>query len=136
MADITVTAGDVAASTDAVIATGVWGETITAGQLVYCKAADGRWWKAKADAASTDDVAGIALNGGAAGQPGSIQTRGLITIGATVVVGTVYVLSAAAGGGIAPEVDLTTGNYVTIIGVATTAAVITMNLLTTSITHA
>lgn len=136
MADISVTAGNVAASTGAVIATGTWGETITAGQAVYLKAADGRWWKAQANAATTDEVAGIALNGGAAGQPGSIQTRGVITIGATVVVGTVYVLSAAAAGGIAPEADLTTGNYVTIIGVATTAGAITMNLLTTGITHA
>lgn len=136
MADITVTAGNVAASTNAVVETGTWGETVTAGQAVYLKASDSRWWKAQADSADEDAVYGIALNGGTAGQPGSVQVRGNITIGATVVVGTVYVLSAAAAGGIAPEADLTTGNYVSIIGVAITAAIIQMSIVNTGITHA
>lgn len=136
MAAISITAANVATSTGAVTKTGIWGETVTAGQAVYLKAADGRWWLAKADAASTDEVAGIALSGGAAGQPGAIQTRGIITIGATVVVGTVYLLSAVAGGAIVPEIDITTGGYVTMLGTALTAGTIELNIVTTGITHA
>jgi hypothetical protein len=133
MADITVTAANVAPGTGAVVVTGTFGETVTAGQAVYLKSSDSEWYLANADAATTDDVVGIALNGGANGQPGSVQTRGQITIGGTVAIGTVYVLSAAAAGGIAPVADLAATNLVTVVGVGITAAIIDMHIKTTSV---
>jgi hypothetical protein len=59
-----------------------------------------------------------------------VQTAGPITIGAGAApaVGTIYCLSATAGG-IAPSADLATGNRTTILGVgaATNAIVLRVN---------
>jgi hypothetical protein len=98
----------------------VWGETVTAGQAVYRKAADRRWWKAKANGTAEEAGSGglgIAMGGGAAGQPAAVATAGDVTIAATVVNGMVYVISATAGGGgIAPFADLIAGQRVSLVG--------------------
>jgi hypothetical protein len=73
--------------------------------------------------ATTKAITGIALNGAAIGQPVSVQTSGTITIGATVAVGTIYVVSATAGG-IAPSTDLASTWGTIIIGVADTTGTI------------
>jgi hypothetical protein len=135
MADLTVTATSVLPSASANAEYGTLGEAATAGQPVYKKAADSKFYKAQCDAATDDDVYGILLSGGAAGQPCAVQRTGDITIGATVGIGTIYVLSAAAGG-ICPSADLVSTNYVTIIGVGVSATDIRMALLTTSIQKA
>lgn len=132
MADITVTAGNVLPSTNAEISNETAGETITAGQALYKKAADSRMWKTDADDAATDEFYGIALNGASAGQPVAVQKRGSITIGGTVVVGTVYVLSTTAGG-ICPWADLAAEDYVTIVGIGTTAATIALQPYTSGV---
>lgn len=132
MADVSQTPANVVPSTNAEQEWCVAGETITAGMPVFLKAADSRVWKAQADAATDDDVYGIALNGASAGQPISVQKNGQINLGGTLVVGTVYVVSAAAGA-ICPWADLVTGNYVTLLGVAITAAILEMKRYTTSI---
>jgi predicted transcriptional regulator len=104
----------------------VAGETITAGQAVYLKAADGRAWLSQCDGnTEEDDFYGIALNGAAAGQPVVIQTGGQITIGGTVAIGTVYAVAAAAGG-IAPLTDIVSTNKVSLIGYGATATILTI----------
>lgn len=81
-------------------------------------------------------MVGIALHGASSGQPLRIQTGGTITIGATTVKGTTYIVSATAGG-IAPYSDLANGWYRTIIGVATdTAGTIKMGILVSGVTEA
>ena len=135
MADITITPASVVQSTSAFAETGTFGETVTAGQAVYKKAADGKFWLAQCDDAAMDDCYGIALNGGSANQPATIQIRGNITIGGTVAVGTVYALSAVFGG-ICPIADIVSTNYVTLIGVGISTTVIQMALLTTGIAKA
>lgn len=134
MADVSITVANVQRSTGAIIETGyAAGETITAGQALYLKTSDLRWWKAQADGTSAEATfGGIALHGALAGQPLAVQTSGLITIGGTVVVGGVYVVSATAGG-IAPLADLVTGNYVSIVGYATTAALLQLNPANTGV---
>lgn len=134
MADLSITAANVVKGTGAVPdASKVAGETVTAGQTVYLKASDNRWWKSQADATSTEAAAsGIALNGASAGQPLVVQTAGEITIGATVAVGGVYVVSATAGG-IAPVADLASTNYLTVIGYGKTTAIIVMDVNPTGI---
>lgn len=134
MADLSITAANVVKGTGAVLdASKVAGETITAGQTVYLKASDNRWWKSQADATSTEAAAsGVALNGASAGQPLVVQTAGEITIGATVAVGGVYVVSATAGG-IAPVADLASTNYLTVIGYGKTTAIIVMDVNPTGI---
>jgi len=57
----------------------------------------------------------------AAGQPGTYQISGVIDLGATLTRGEVYAVGAAAGG-IAPVADPTTGDFMTVLGVAITTA--------------
>lgn len=127
MADITITAGNVISGSGSAVETGTANATITAGQPVYRASADSRFGLSDANSATAEvrDVYGIALNGASAGQPISVHKSGPLTIGATLVVGGVYTLSRTAGG-ICPVADLTTGDYVSVIGVATSASVLSV----------
>ena len=128
MADITVTAASVAQGANASTVQGFLGATVTAGQVVYRDSADSLFKLADGNSATAAARAayGIALNGGASGQPVVVQTSGDYSPGATVTVGGVYVLSATAGG-IAPVADLASGNYTNTIGIGITAS--TMRLI-------
>ena len=122
MADLTITPANVLKGANSAYEVGIAGETILAGQALYLKTADSRLWKAQCD--TTDEeatVIGVALHGATAGQPVSYQTSGAMTIGATTVKTTHYVLSAAAGG-IAPQADLVGTNRIVFIGYATDTA--------------
>lgn len=118
MADLSVTAASVV-NVSAQTGSGTAGETITAGQPVYIKAADSKLWKAQCDGTAEEGApAGIALNGGAVGQPILYAAKGPIVIGATTVKTTTYMLSAAAGA-ICPQADLVSTNRICRIGHAT-----------------
>lgn len=132
MADITVTPANVIVSTGATKVDGTFGEAVTAGAALYKKSTDSEWYLAQADSATEDDLVGIALDGGANAQPGFIQTRGNITIGGTVAIGQVYVVSALYGK-IAPWSDLVATNYVTIVGIGISATVIQLTPQTTGV---
>lgn len=135
MTDLSITAANVKASTGATRSSAPAGETITAGQSLYV-GSDSKVYKSDANGtALTAAIVGIALNGAALDQPVFYQTGGAITIGATVVVGGIYVASGTAGG-IAPFADLGTNDYVSIIGYGQTAAIILMDLNPTGIQHA
>lgn len=105
----------------------LFGATVTAGQVVYRDSTASYALKLAQATVSANAAYGIALNGGSSGQPADIITKGLYNPGGTVVVGMVYCVSAAAAGAIVPYSDLTTGDYVTIIGVGITAALIYVN---------
>lgn len=108
-----------------------YGETVTAGQAVYKKAADGKYWKADNDVdAATATVAGIAYTGGAADGYGVIIVSGPMDLGATLTAGTYYVLSSTAGG-ICPIADLTSSDYIVPLGVATTTGRILVDISNT-----
>lgn len=129
MADLSVTAANVVKGARAEVLSGTYGATVTAGQTVYADPADaGRYKPADADfaTAAVRATAGIALNSGSAGQPADIQEGGRITIGATVVIGTIYVQSDTPGG-IMPAADLETGDYVTVLGIGVSASQIDLN---------
>lgn len=137
MAAISITAANVL-TVSGTTEWGTAGATVTAGQTVYKKASDSKFYLADCDKtahdgnAEIDNVYGIALNAASASQPLCVQKTGTITIGGTVTVGTIYTQSATAGG-IAPWSELTTNDQVVIIGVGTTAAIITLNILTTGV---
>jgi hypothetical protein len=124
-ADLSVTAASVAPSSDAVLTAGTAGEALTAGQAVYKKASDGKWYKADCNSATAEvrAASGIAATGSATGQPVVVQTGGSITIGATLTAGVVYYLSGTAGG-IRPVADNTTGDYPQAVGIATSTSVL------------
>ena len=119
MADLTITPGSVIAASGSTIKEGVAGATITAGQSLYIDTTDSNKLKlADADDAALYACAGIALNGASTGQPVDYVLRSSdLDIGATLSVGTIYVLSGTAGG-VAPSADLASGDYAVILGVA------------------
>jgi hypothetical protein len=128
MADLSITAANVVAVSGATTARGTAGATITAGQLVYLDSSDNELKLADSnDTAAKSVVVGVALHASLDGQPLAYLTSGQITIGATVSLGKVYVLSTTAGG-IAPIDDIASTEYISVLGVATTTAIITVNI--------
>lgn len=127
MADLVVTAANVAAGSGAIINRNHnAGAAITAGQTVYLDQTAQTWKLADCDAgAITSVVGGIALHAASSGQPLAVQTGGRINPGATVAVGEIYVASGTAGG-IAPKADLATGDYVTVLGIGVAANAIAL----------
>lgn len=128
MADISVTAANVAKVTGGVCRDFNAAVTIVAGEYVYLDA-NNVWRKAQCDGmaieAGSGTRTGVALHGALAGQPLAVQETGTITIGGTVAVGTVYAVSAAAGG-IAPVADLVSTNKLSLVGVGVSTTVIDM----------
>lgn len=115
MADISVTAANVAWVSGVPHQTVIAGETITPGQAVYRLSSDNEHYKTDADVDASSEFAGIALTSGYNGQPMVIAPPGaVINVGATLTAGTVYALSTTAGG-IAPETDLLAGDYITVV---------------------
>lgn len=125
MADLTITAANVVAGTGANIGTGTANASITAGQVLYLDSTTGRYGLADNNSASAAVRApvGIALHATASGQPIAFLTSGPITIGATMTAGVAYYLSDTAGG-ICPVADLASGEYPSIIGIATSTTVL------------
>lgn len=87
-------------SFEKVTVTGVAGETISAGNVVYLKQSDGRWWKADADLTATIDTVqmGIAQGSGTAGSSitGGVLIRG-VDINNTGTAGAYAYVSNTAG---------------------------------------
>lgn len=96
------------------------GGTITAGQVV--RISSSTVVAAANDSAGNALAWGVALNGGSTGQPIVVQKTGDITIGGTVAVGKIYALGTS--GGIIPVDDIAGSEFITIIGVGTSATVI------------
>jgi len=119
MADLTITASQVlpvgtSFPSELLLA----GAAITAGDALY-KDASSLWQLADANVSAVEaNASAIALNDAAVSQPVRGQTGGTITLGAGAApaAGEVYCVSATAGN-IAPDADITTGLFKTILGV-------------------
>ncbi|MCK6578105.1 MAG: hypothetical protein L6Q98_08390 [Anaerolineae bacterium] len=136
MSDVSITAANVLAGSNAKKATGTAGATITAGQVVYADGSDsGKFKLADANAsAATANPVGVALHGAASGQPLTIVIEdddftpgGTLSLSAAADDG-VYVLSGTAGG-IAPVGDLASGWYPVILGVAKSASKMNLKIV-------
>jgi hypothetical protein len=122
MADLTITVADVKKTDSTSIAEGIAGATITAGQPVYKDStASNKLKPADADVLASAAAVGIALHGASADQPLKYATSGNLTLSAVMTAGAVYVVSTNAGG-IAPVADLGSGDYVTLLGIATSTS--------------
>lgn len=117
MADLSITAANVRSYGTRV--SGIAGGTITQGEAVRLNTSN-QYVVASDDSAVNAATAGIALNAASANQPVDVHTGGLIDMGATIAVGKVYVQST--DGGVAPVDDIASGEYITVIGVGTTAS--------------
>jgi len=127
MSDLSITVASVACSTNSSTQTrpAVAGEAITQGAPVYLDATTGQAKLATAFTLAKSKAVGIALNSASSGQPMDycIQDSNF-NVGATLTAGAVLMLSATTTGGkitITPA-DIVTGNFPTVIGVATGTA--------------
>lgn len=129
MADLTITAASVLSGAGALVAHGTAGAGVTAGQAVYLDEAAGSYKLADNNSATAAvrEPDGIALHASATGQPLAVHTRGPITIGATLTAGVAYYLSDTPGG-ISPVADLASGEYPTILGIATSTTVLNVKI--------
>ncbi|RWX71895.1 hypothetical protein [Mesorhizobium sp. M2A.F.Ca.ET.039.01.1.1] len=136
MADLVITAANVVAGSNAETETGAAGEAITAGQAVYRSSTTKKLMKADSNGASAEirTPIGIALNGGALDQPIKFQKSGNVTIGAVLTPGVAYYLSDAPGG-ICPVADIGAGEYVCLIGLATSASVLALDIRYTGVSN-
>ncbi len=121
MADYSVTAASVVKTSNTAISEGIAGGTITAGQAVYMDSTDSSKLKGcDADVQASSVAVGVALHGAANGQPLKYATSGNLTFNSAFAVGDIVCVSTTAGG-LAPYADLASGDFVTVVGIATTA---------------
>jgi len=133
MADLTITPANVVAGSNATRDIGTAGETIVAGKAVFLNAATNKWMLSDNNGTGTRQVKGIALNGASLNQPLSVLKDGDVTIGATLVAGQDYWLSATAGG-ICPRADLATGMDTILIGIAKSTTVLAVDIQDSGVT--
>lgn len=136
MADLaTITA--VRPTSDTVIELVVYGATISAGQCVYFDTSDSEYKLADSDNTSTTaSVKGVAITPGVDGGYGYIAKKGsIVLVGTTAAVGETYYVSNTPGG-IAPDADIGTGDFISRIGTASSATQLALDLSATGITHA
>src|SRR5258705_6368877 len=133
MTDISITAANVVGSGSATRETMTAGVAVTAGQAVYLDSATNTYKLSDSNLVGAKTCRGIALNSAAASQPLTIQKNGTITIGGTLVKGTTYCQSTTPGG-ICPQADITTAGDLVILGVATSATVLSLNIQNTGVT--
>jgi hypothetical protein len=132
--DLSITAANVKRGSNAIVdRSRDAGATVTAGQPVYLDPATGTYKLADANGSGTRACDGIALNGASAGQPLAVHKGGDLTAGATLSPGATYCVSATAGG-ICPQADLSTGDDVIVIGVATSASNLAVRPFDTGVT--
>jgi len=111
------------------------GEAVVAGQTVFSDTTDFKHYLADCDAAGEDDVKGITLGAAAADGYVLIARSKGVKLSAVLTVGESYYLSATAGG-IRPVGDLTTGDKVTFLGIATSTSVLELAISASGAVHA
>lgn len=106
---------------NAVTLTGTAGENLVAGDLVYLKS-DGKWWKARGNAATTIGLLALATSSITADIAGLILRQGPVTLGSWSwsiggTAGILYVSTATAG--VFQQTVPTTGTFAQVCGYAT-----------------
>lgn len=112
------------------IISGVAGESLAAGNLVYFKTSDGRWWLCDADTAATVDgiIMGFAQGTAAAAASLNILIGGIDKNQSGLTAGTVYYASNTAGG-----LSASAGTTAKVVGQALTTTTFILNQFFSSI---
>jgi hypothetical protein len=120
MADLVLVAADTLSSGKQ--QSGIAGVTVVAADILYADATDGEKLKLADSTIAAEEAKalGMALNGGAVGQPIDYIKSGIVTVtAAAVTIGEVYALSAA--GKLAPVADLLSTEFVTVVAIGVAA---------------
>lgn len=137
MADLTITAANVIAQAGATLRHGTAGAAVTAGQMGYYDATTGTYKLADNDSgtAAVRVADCMFLHAAEIGQPVTVLKAGPVALGSVLTAGAAYYLSNTPGG-ICPVADLATGEYVQLIGLATSASVLNVAFQATGVAHA
>jgi hypothetical protein len=143
MADISQAAASVAISGNkGQTRTVQYGEAVTQGMPLYQNTTDSKWYQCDAnDGLAKARCGAIALTAGAAdgyglvALPANTDGVSLVNLGATLATGTAYAVSATKGA-IAPVADISSTQFVTIIGVAISAALLDFQVTVCSVAKA
>lgn len=132
MADLTQTPANVSIGNGVYTNIVTAGEAITQGMPVYQNALNSKYFQCDADAEDDAAAKGIALTPSSADGDVFVLaytqgSSGSVDLGATLTVGEAYVVSTNKGA-IAPIGDLTTGDYVTVLGIASAADNLLLNI--------
>lgn len=130
MADLAVTAANVVLSgTGQKTFSGNAGETIAAGKGVYLDPTTKKWQLADSNSATAAarHAGGVALNSASLNQPINVLGSGSYVSGATMTAGVAYYLSDTPGG-ICPVADVGSGEFVCLMGIATSTTVLNLNI--------
>jgi hypothetical protein len=101
--------------------TGIVGESVSFGDVLYLKFSDGKWWKAKADTYSTTPAARIALGSASANNSCNLLIEGNIRFDSWNFAENKVYLSATTSGAITTTQPNVSGNQIQVIGIAKTA---------------
>ena len=129
MADVTITLGGVQISSDTVVNRVQAGtSSITSGDAVYLKSSDTKHYPCEVSTGAEEALCvGVAISPtSAADEYFFMATSGTIDMGGTLTIGESYVVSDS--GAISAAADLTRGDYGTIVGIATSAALLKLVL--------
>lgn len=136
MADISITAANVVATSKVTIEQTKAGATIVQGEIVYKEASSAKCKLADNDSATAEvrAVHGMALNAAADGQPLAIAKNGSeVAVGAVLTAGVDYYLSGTPGK-ICPRADVTTGDDPIRIGIALSTSVLQLDFADPGVT--
>jgi len=137
MADLVITPTSVAIQAGGGSSIVQFGEAVTPGQALFRSTSDSKYYLADCDIEAEAKVAGIAITYGSADDYGYMfnSTGKDINLGPTLTSGEIYVVSDTSGS-IMPYADLTTGQYLTIIGFAKSASLLKLDINVTGLTKA
>lgn len=129
MADISITAASVIAGAGATVKHVMAGATFVAGKGAVRDPATGKWVLSDSNhaTAALRVPAGVSLNGAGDGQPLAVLTDGPISLGAVLTAGVAYYASDTPGG-ICPVADVGSGEYATLLGIATSTSVLNVDI--------
>lgn len=144
MADLSITSANVEAKVGATVLSGTAGAAIVPGNVLYLDSDAGTL--KLADATSAGSVAkatavGVAISTAASGNLCYYVSEGPMDIGASVVVGDIYVCSGANAGGMATETGTVTatlegGDYFTVVGHVIATDTLYVKIYASGVTHA
>lgn len=114
----------------------VYGATVAAGQPLYQDLTDSEFKLADVNLSEASaNVLGISVTPGVDGGNGFLAiSGGIVLVGAAMAVGETYYAGPTAGQ-IIPDADLTTGDRVTRLGVASSATILELSIRATGIVH-
>ena len=137
MADLVLTPATVLPGDGAQLTNGIAGVALAPGDVVALDGPTQRYVLATSTTLLGAKVKGVCCCTAAPEQPMRLQTGGVLDLGGEVLtIGEVYCLSGLTPGKIGPIADVTSGDFTTILGVATATNLLALKIWQTDVQKA